>query len=270
MQVVNYPLAYFAERIGGEAIDLRFLPGDEPGDPAFWKPSAEDITDLQQADLLLLNGANYAKWLTYASLPASPQVDTSLAYAARLIPLKESFTHSHGKEGEHSHTGTAFTTWLDFDQARDQAVAVQEALIRLLPQQKRAFTQRAGQLLTDLGALDADMIGLRLGSTPLFGSHPVYQYLARRYALEILSFHFEPDTPLDPLEWASLEAAQADFPAAWMLWEDLPTEETVTELAKRGITSLVVRPCGNRPVSPEEDWLSVMQANVRQLQSIRP
>ena len=37
---VNYPLAYFAERIGGDLVEVVFpAPVDE--DPAFWNPSAE-------------------------------------------------------------------------------------------------------------------------------------------------------------------------------------------------------------------------------------
>ena len=35
---VNYPLAYFAERIGGEAVEVHFpAPPDE--DPAYWEPA---------------------------------------------------------------------------------------------------------------------------------------------------------------------------------------------------------------------------------------
>ncbi len=59
--VVNYPLKYFAERIGGDLVEVQFpAPADE--DPAFWKPAAEVVTAYQQADVILLNGAGYAKW----------------------------------------------------------------------------------------------------------------------------------------------------------------------------------------------------------------
>ena len=41
---VNYPLKYFAERIGGDLFQVEFpAPGDV--DPAFWNPDADTILD---------------------------------------------------------------------------------------------------------------------------------------------------------------------------------------------------------------------------------
>ncbi len=58
--VSNYPLQYFAERISAPLIDVRFpVPEDE--DPAFWKPSPEDVMSMQQADIVLLNGAEFVE-----------------------------------------------------------------------------------------------------------------------------------------------------------------------------------------------------------------
>ena len=53
---VNYPLHYFATRIGGDLVDASFpVPADI--DPAFWKPSGDDVAQIQAADLIVLNGA---------------------------------------------------------------------------------------------------------------------------------------------------------------------------------------------------------------------
>ena len=40
------------------------LPMPNDIDPAFWSPKAADVLALQKADLILLNGANYAKVVT--------------------------------------------------------------------------------------------------------------------------------------------------------------------------------------------------------------
>ena len=79
---VNYPLEYFASRIGGEHVKARY-PGPADEDPAFWKPDAQTIGSYQQADLILLNGAGYAKWLSRASLPRA----RSFAYLSLSDPL---------------------------------------------------------------------------------------------------------------------------------------------------------------------------------------
>ncbi|NOR22955.1 MAG: zinc ABC transporter solute-binding protein, partial [Desulforhopalus sp.] len=73
---VNYPLAYFAERIGGEHINVVF-PAPPDVDPAFWIPDEATVRKYQQADLIILNGADYAKWTKKVSLPLLRTIDTS-------------------------------------------------------------------------------------------------------------------------------------------------------------------------------------------------
>jgi len=66
LYVVNYPLKYFAERIGGEHVKAVFsTPADV--DPAYWNPDVVNVSAFQKADLILLNGAGYAKWVAKVS-----------------------------------------------------------------------------------------------------------------------------------------------------------------------------------------------------------
>jgi len=60
--VSNYPLKYFAERIGAGHAQVRF-PATASGDPAYWKPTPDDVLAMHKADLILLSGASYEKWL---------------------------------------------------------------------------------------------------------------------------------------------------------------------------------------------------------------
>ena len=156
---VNYPLQYFAERIGGDRVDVRF-PAPQDVDPAFWVPDVETIGAYQKADLIILNGANYAGWVSKVSLPRLRIVDTSSAFADRLITEKGRVTHSHGPGGEHSHSGTAFTTWLDFNQALQQAEAIFKALQRKRPEDSEFFTENFAKLEQDLRELDTKILSL--------------------------------------------------------------------------------------------------------------
>lgn len=265
VHVVNDPLRYFAERIGGEQVNVVF-PAPAGEDPAFWKPDVNTIAAFQAADLILVNGADYAKWLKTASLPKSRTVNTSRRFQADYIEVEDTTVHRHGPSGEHSHTGTAFTTWLDFRQAAQQAEAVMEGLSRMLPERKDVFEQRYAELEQDLLALDAqlDAIVAPRRMQPLLASHPVYQYLARRYGLNLQSVLWEPDMMPDAGQWEALQSVLKAHAATWMLWEGDPLPAVVEKLQALGIESLVFDPCGNTP--EQDDFLSVMQQNVTRLQ----
>lgn len=265
---VNYPLAYFAERIGGDLIEVHFPKID--GDPAFWKPSRVDIRKFQQADVILLNGATYAKWRGTASLPDSKTVDTSADFQDPLLPVKAGVEHQHGKAEEHSHAGTAFTTWLDLKQAEQQAAAVRDALVKQLPESKAAIEGNFAALQKELRSLDTELseVAEKFGETPLAGSHPVYQYLARGYGLEIKSVHWEPDVMPDAAGWEKLAKLRKEHPAAIMLWEAEPAKAIGMKMAEQGVTSVVFAPCGNRPAAG--DWLAVMRTNIFRLGAVVP
>ena len=263
--VVNYPLQYLTARIAGDSAQVVFpAPPDE--DPAFWKPDVKTIAAFQVADLIVINGATYAKWLQNASLPKAKTVDTSAAFKAQYIATQDTVTHSHGPSGEHAHTGTAFTTWLNFHLAAQQAKAITTALSRLLPEQQTAFESRYTTLENDLMALDArlDALVSSKRAQPLLASHPVYQYFAKRFDLNLQSVLWEPDSLPHEAQWQALQALLAKHPAKWMLWEGEPLAATVDKLQALGIKSLVFDPCGNTP--ERGDFLSVMQQNIVNLQ----
>ena len=264
---VNYPLAYFAERLAGDLAEVTFpAPGDV--DPAFWMPDAETIAAYQAADLILLNGADYEKWTGKVSLPRSRLVDTSRAFRDAYIREAGGITHSHGPGGEHDHGGLAFTTWLDLSQAAQQAEAIAQALIRKSPDAKEEIERNLHALRDDLLALDERIAEITRTDPgrPLLASHPVYQYLARRYGLNLISVMWEPEELPNEGQWNALEGILEDHPARWMLWEGEPGQATATRLRALGIDSLVLDPCANRPA--KGDFLTVMTENARNLDRI--
>ena len=263
---VNYPLQYFARRIGGERIDVHF-PAPPDVDPAFWMPDLDTIAAYQKADLIVVNGANYAKWVSRIALPRLRTVDTSAAFADQLITEKGNVTHSHGPGGEHSHSGMPFTTWLDFNQAIQQAEAILEALQRKQPGDSEVFAENYGNLKRDLQALDAEMLSLSEGDVghQLLASHPVYQYLARRYRLSVAAMSWEPEEFPGQGQWQQFSQMLQQLPARWMLWEAMPLEKTVHKLSDAGVSVVVFAPCMNMP--GEGDFLTVMSQNVENLKS---
>lgn len=264
---VNYPLQYFAERIGGDRVEVTF-PAPAEVDPAYWAPGPEIVADYQQADLILLNGVGYAKWLERATLPAGKLVDTSVAFKDRWIPLEQGSVHSHGPEGEHSHKGYAFTTWLDPELAIEQAGAVAQALIEALPEHESSFQASLEALIADLRDLDKQQEAetTRIGDQPLLFSHPVYQYLEARYGLNAVAVHWEPGEDPGEEQWQELESILVGHPARWMIWEGEPSAATAQRLESLGVQSVVYAPCANTPSAG--DLYSVLQGNVAALPAI--
>ncbi len=255
--------------MAGEFADIQFpLPKDI--DPAFWKPKPKDILPFQQADLILLNGATYSKWLETVSIPESRTVNTSSPFSNRLIKIEKSFVHRHGPDGDHSHGGIAYTTWLDLNQARMQAGEVKSSLVELLPEREKEIVANFESLGSDLKKLDESFLktGKQLESVPLMMSHPIYQYFSRRYHLDTVSVLWEPDVVPDEKSLSDLAEKLKDHSAKIMIWEAEPEEQTQKLLKEKfGIECVVVDPRFNVGESGM-DWMATMKKNLAAMESI--
>jgi len=210
----------------------------------------------------LLNGVNYAKWLENVSLPSSRIANTSSSIEECLIPLVGGALHSHGPEGEHEHNGYAYTTWLDFNLVLKQAESIRDILVKKIPGKELIFNDNFNTLKEDLEKLDAQMIkaASQLTEINVLGSHPVYQYLAKGYNLNIESVHFEPNEIPSEHLWYELNELLIKSETNLMLWEAHPIIEVQNKLSELNITFKVFNPCANMP--SKGDFLSVMNENI--------
>jgi zinc transport system substrate-binding protein len=260
----SYALASFAERIGRDDFEVVFpVPPDQ--DPEQWMPDDETIAVLQEADLILLNGAAYENWPDKILLPAGRSLDTSTGFTGQLLEVENAVTHRHGPHGVHSHAGTASIVWLNPKLALQQTLAVEQALAALRPDLADELASRASRLRADLEQIDRDGqdAWASLAEQPLLASHPVYHYLAARYGLELPSVHWEPSETPAAREWQKLDRQLRQRPVTWMIWEDQPTPETAAELERRGIGVIVIDPAFHPPAAG--GFLEVMRENIRRI-----
>ncbi|QPH54515.1 metal ABC transporter substrate-binding protein [Pontivivens ytuae] len=236
---VNYPLQYMAERLLGDEAEVVF-PVPEGVDPSFWRPTVADISAVQSADLILLNGAGFATWTARVSLPRSKLVDTSRDVEDRLIAT-ETITHSHGDGGEHSHEGIASYTWLDPMMALAQAEAIAEALTSRVIGDAAEIDARLEALSSNLEAMDEMARGALEGvaDTVFVATHPRYQYLARAYGLTILSLEWEAGAMPSDAEMAGLRMLVAENDASVLIWEAEPPAEARAAIAELGLQDVV-------------------------------
>ena len=251
-----------------EALLLGFL--DDAGAAGLWFANGGDDTLLSYGvDPWQASGADgrpvRLQEAFRRTLPASHLVDTSASFRDRYLAVEGTVTHSHGPEGEHSHEGTAFTTWLDPQLAIAHAVAIANALSARWPEHEQDFRDGMSSVEADLQALHAALAAAtaRAGSRPIVASHPVYQYLAAGYDLNVRSVQWEPDELPSPSQWSDFQRLLREHPARLMLWESEPLAETSERLDSLGVTVVVFDQCGNVPA--EGDFLSVMRRNVESL-----
>jgi zinc transport system substrate-binding protein len=256
----NYPLYFFAKEIAGETIEVIFP--TITGDPAMWAPSGPDVAELQDADLLILNGADYESWLAFTTLPAGHSLDTTAQIQAMLLPIENETVHQHGPAGEHSHQGTAFTTWLNPQLAIEQAQAIMQGLSRLEPEQSGLFEANFEKLKQRLTQLDQSLATAfaELGEQPVVFSHPVYQYLQHRYGINGRSTHWEPDMEPGTREWIDFGNLLRQHPVKLMIWEGAPLDSVREKLEQMDIQVIVFSPAGNVPANG--DYFTVMEQNL--------
>lgn len=265
--VSNHPLAFFATRIGGDRVDVRWLVPDGV-DPATWSPNGDDLAAMQSADLILLNGATYEPWRATASLPRDRVVDTTAAIRSVLIETEEGPVHAHGPEGEHTHRGTASTTWIDPKLAIAQSAAVEKALSALMPAHQDQFRSNRGVLIRELEerAAPIEQAVNTDPDRPVIFSRPVYQYLARRFRMNGETLDWTGSTSPSDQDLAELEELLEGHPAAWMIWPEAPPEATVSLLRERGIECVVVPIAGAPPV--DGDLLTAMDETAAALRRV--
>ena len=267
--VSNYPLEYFVQRIAGDKVDIvsYYKQVDEP---TAWEPGEEEINALQQADLVLLNGASFEPWSMMLSLPQSKLVITTSAVADQLLEEKQTVSHSHGPEGEHEHAISAYTTWLNLELANAQAKAVLEALSRLQPENQDAYKANFNALSKQLMAMDEMMKGAAQSwqDTRVVYSQPIYQYLQDAYGIKGSSLQWAANSIPDKKQWHDFRHEQSHHRFKYMIWESPPSSEIVEELKSRGVDTIIFDPCIFPPRSG--DFMSAMEANIQNLQNLNP
>lgn len=239
---VNQALQDMAARLlDGDAEVVFPVPSDV--DPSFWRPSIADISAIQSADLILLNGAGFASWIDRVSLPRSRLVNTSAGIEDQFI-LTESITHSHGEGGEHSHEGLASYTWLDPMLAIAQAEAIASAVRTRDLAPEAEVEERLADLRLELTALDTlaqDALGGAKG-VAMIATHPRYQYFARRYGLSIASLEWDAGAMPTKDQLAALESLAATSDARVLIWEARPPAEAIEAADALGLKSVIFDP----------------------------
>ena len=180
-----YPLGYFAERVGGDLLDVKVLV--EPGAEAHgFDPTASDVLAISNADVIVMNGLGLEPWLQRTIDALDEGAQGIVVEAADPALAWEGIVHGHGDEDEDDRESVDPHMWLDPTLAVRQVERIRDAFAAADAASADAYAQGADALIAELNALDGEFVeGLSDCRHEHFvTSHAAYGYLAGRYGVE--------------------------------------------------------------------------------------
>lgn len=273
-----YPLAFMAQAIVGETLAVTNLAGS--GDVHDYEPSPQDLVTLNNADLVLVQGAQLEPWAedVLEELESKGVMTLEVTHDLDLAASKEAHDEDHDEEDhedeeehtdddhdEHDHGAFDPHTWLDPVLAQDMVTEILAALIAIDPANEDTYEANAQLLINKFDQLDQAFTA-RLTSCSneeVIVSHDAFGYLARRYDFEVhaiagVSTRDEPSAKI----LAEL-TEEAEEGVTHILTEVSNVTRFADTLASEtGLTVLNVNPLGRGPLDPEKDFFDVMNENL--------
>lgn len=198
-----YPLQYFAERIGGEAVNVHSIYPAGANEHTF-EPTQKDMIALADADLFFYIGLGLEGFVENAKKTlANEHVKMIATIDAVSDDQLEASSHDHEHEGEghdheaaeenhddshseHDHSGVDPHVWISPKISQSLALSIKDTLIKAAPDQKENFENNYEELLAELQKLDADFeeMAHSAPNKTFFVSHAAFGYIANTYGLE--------------------------------------------------------------------------------------
>lgn len=268
-----YPMAFLAERIGGDHVHVTSLtqPGQEPHDLEI---SAKQTAALQESDAVL-----YLKNL-------QPSVDDAVAQsglktkidAASLTTLEKHGNEVGGHAAEHDDhqneelSGLDPHIWLDPVRYSQVAEGVGKAFEKADPDHAADYKANTAALVKQLGDLNTEFEkGLANTRTKVFvTTHAAFGYLAERYGLTEEAINgLDPESEPSAARVKELEKMTKADGVTTVFYETLVSDRTAKTIASDAhLRTDVLDPIeGITKKSRGKDYFAVQQANLKALQT---
>lgn len=187
-----YPIWDFAQKIGGDRLNLELIV-PAGADPHHFEISARGLADMENADLIFLNGLEFEPWENDLRSIAHGNV-ISLGDYARPLPFGDEHhshghDHDHDEEDNHEHGLMDPHVWLDPNRAIDMSAALLDALISIAPSNEDYYRANFEELKNELMELDRKYSALKdiENKKPIVVSHNSYGYISDTYGVEFYS-----------------------------------------------------------------------------------
>ena len=274
-----YPMYEFSRQVAGDRAEVVSLvpPGVEPHDG---EPSPQKLVEVQNARLLVYNGAGFEPWVDkllhdvtgkkIIVIETTRGLDLIPATAEGPAPSKATARDP----GRAKNGGGDPHVWLDPVLAQSQVEAIRAGLTQGDPANKAAYEDNARAFRARLAALDAAFqAGLRdCEHRDIVVSHAAFAYLARRYHLtQVAVMGLAPESEPSPAELAAIANLARRRKVTHIFFETLVSSRLAETLAREiGAKTLVLNPIEGltkEDAAAGKGYVDLMDANLRSLRT---
>ena len=186
-----YPLQYFAERIGGDAVQVSSIYPAGANEHTF-EPTQKEMLDLADADLFFYIGFGLEGFVENAK-------KTLESEHVKMIATIDAVSDNQLKASSHEVTKKKITSmmnmikenidphvWISPIISQSLALSIKDSLVDAAPDQKETFEKNYEALITELQQLDANYeeMARSAKNKTFFVSHAAFGYIANTYGLE--------------------------------------------------------------------------------------
>ncbi|MBS7345778.1 MAG: zinc ABC transporter substrate-binding protein [Caryophanon sp.] len=287
-----YPLSYFAERIGGEYVNVQSIYPAGANEHSF-EPTQQDMMKLADADLFFYIGLGLEGFVENAEKTLANENVTLIPSAVNVteeqLHVSEGHSHDeheeeahdhdhkgeeHGHEDEHNHGAHDPHVWLSPTIAQTLAATVKDELIKANPAQEAVFLENYEALVADLQTLDAEFNALRdeVSNKTFFVSHAAFGYIAGEYGFtQIPIAGLNSQSEPSQKELAKIVDVAKEKDVKYILFEQ-NVSSNLAEVIKNevGADSLTLHNLSvltKEDVANGADYLSLMRENIETLKT---
>ena len=210
-----YPLSYFAQRIGGDYVEVASIYPAGANEHTF-EPTQKDMMKLADADIFFYIGLGLEGFVENAKKTLANEDVTMVATADDVsddkLAVSTGHVHAEGEEheadahdehehgtteeeheheaeehghDEHEHGDIDPHVWLSPTISQDLALAIKNTLVEKMPAQEATFNTNYDALVKELQDLDQDFEAMtdKAQNKTFFVSHAAFGYIAGQYGL---------------------------------------------------------------------------------------
>jgi len=259
-----YPLYFFASQIAGDKANISNITpaGAEPHD---YEPTAQDITKIENSNVLVLNGGGLEAWGNDVKTNVNP-AKTIVVTAGEGLTTQE--VVEDGEKITDPHV------WLSPVLAEQMVDKIESGLAKADPANALYYKSNAESLKSKLGVLDTEYKqGLAVCKEKnIITSHTAFGYLAMTYNLNQVSITgVSPDAEPSPQELAQVAKFAKDNHVKYIFFESLVSPKLSQTIATEiGAQTLVLNPIEgltSDEIASGKDYFSEMRNNLAHLKT---